>query len=913
VTRGCGLSELAATATLSQDEPPLRIPKAPGVPRGLESLTAPDDADIEHAPDSAGPPSSRAGRFFAWLTDRQTRRPWRFLAFALLTMLATTALSAWKLKVLAGFENLLPENRKSVQELERVAKHTAGVSMMFVVLSAKEGVSPPPTEAMRMAADAIVPKALALGAPWVGSAESGVHDAVKFLAPRAGLFADKDKLARLRDEIEERYKYEVRKASGGDLGVEDAPPPFDAQRFAKIVGIDQELTQDRYPGGYYQSPDGRHVIVAIRSKVHGSDLNNGSEAIRRVEQVVRDVDVARFSPDIEVGYTGDLVTAIDEYSAVNTDLRDVGLLGAIMILVVFLLYYLRIRTLVAMMLTIAVGVSWTFGLTTVVIGNLNLATGFLFTIVAGNGINAGIIFMARYLECRRMGDSLSHSILVAHEDTWLPTLTAAAAASVSFGSLLVTEFRGFRDFGIIGGCGILICWLATYITLPAILAAIEKWAPIGTLRVGGKGFFQRLRFYTQGGVAFGRPFATLVSWAPRTVAITGLLAAAAGTVAMVAYVRGDPMEYDLKNLRTDVSKRQARVRLSGLADEITGHVGADGMAILVQSPDEVPLLQKALRARRDAAPEGIKPFKDVHALQDFVPIEQADKIPILLAIKDRILRVQKRNFFSDKDWAQIQPMIPPDDLKPFGMAELPDEVARSFTETDGTRGRIVYISPTDVTLVDDAHYLFRWADSFRETKLEDGTTIWGSGRAVIYADIWAAVLSDIPPAIALSLILTILVVVLAFRGGRPALAVVGALLVGIAWFAGTLVLLGIKLNFLNFIALPLTFGIGVDYAVNIVQRYVNEGAGGALKAVRHTGGAVILCSMTTALGYFALVGSANFGVRSLGIAAVVGEICCLLAAILVLPAVLVWADKSKPVGGISSLSTRPPRRRRGGH
>jgi hypothetical protein len=373
------------------------------------------------------------------------------------------------------------------------------------------------------------------------------------------------------------------------------------------------------------------------------------------------------------------------------------------------------------------------------------------------------------------------------------------------------------------------------------------------------------------------------------------------------------MEYDLKNLRTDMTKRQARVKLSALADAITGHDGADGMAILVERPEQVPMLQEALRKRRDAAPADAKPFQEVHALQDFVPPQQADKIPILLHIKDRIMRAQRRGLFSEEQWKKLEPMIPPDDLKPFSMAELPDEVARSFTESDGTRGRIVYISPTDVKLVDDAHYLFRWADSFRETKLPDGTTIYGSGRAVIYADIWAAMLSDIPPSITLSFVMTVLVVVLAFRGTRPAIAVVAALVVGIMWFAGALVLLGVKLNFLNFIALPLTFGIGVDYAVNIVQRYVNEGAGGALKAVRQTGGAVILCSMTTALGYFALVGSANYGVRSLGIAAVVGEMCCLLAAVLVLPAVLVWADRGKTVGGVSSLSTRPPKRRRGGH
>jgi predicted RND superfamily exporter protein len=107
----------------------------------------------------------------------------------------------------------------------------------------------------------------------------------------------------------------------------------------------------------------------------------------------------------------------------------------------------------------------------------------------------------------------------------------------------------------------------------------------------------------------------------------------------------------------------------------------------------------------------------------------------------------------------------------------------------------------------------------------------------------------------------------------------------------------VRLNFLNFIALPLTFGIGVDYAVNIVQRYVQEGSGGALVAVKRTGGAVILCSLTTMLGYIALAGSMNQAVRSLGVAAVLGEIACLFAAVLVLPAGLVlWGRKTSARG-----------------
>ena len=251
--------------------------------------------------------------------------------------------------------------------------------------------------------------------------------------------------------------------------------------------------------------------------------------------------------------------------------------------------------------------------------------------------------------------------------------------------------------------------------------------------------------------------------------------------------------------------------------------------------------------------------------------------------------------------------MPPDDLTPFDIRDMPDGLARMFTETDGTRGRIVYISPTRTETVDDAHYLLRWADSYRETKLPDGSTVRGSGRAVIYADMWAAITDDVPPAVLFSFAATLIAVVVAFRAGRAAIAVLAALLVGVGWMAGLLVIAGVKLNFLNFIALPITFGVGVDYAVNIVERYVREGAGSAVSALANTGGAVILCSLVTCFGYVALLSSINGGVRGLGGAAVLGEVSCLLAAVLVLPAGLLWLDRDLPKGARSTLSLRASR------
>ena len=72
-------------------------------------------------------------------------------------------------------------------------------------------------------------------------------------------------------------------------------------------------------------------MVLVRSKIHGSDFDRGAEAIARISAVVNRVNPASFHPSIRVGYSGDLVTAVSEYQAINRDLTDVGLFGSVLI------------------------------------------------------------------------------------------------------------------------------------------------------------------------------------------------------------------------------------------------------------------------------------------------------------------------------------------------------------------------------------------------------------------------------------------------------------------------------------------------------------------------------------------------------------------------------------------------------
>jgi predicted RND superfamily exporter protein len=196
----------------------------------------------------------------------------------------------------------------------------------------------------------------------------------------------------------------------------------------------------------------------------------------------------------------------------------------------------------------------------------------------------------------------------------------------------------------------------------------------------------------------------------------------------------------------------------------------------------------------------------------------------------------------------------------------------------------------------------RWADSFRKVTLPNGEVIRGSGRSVIFADMVQTISEDAPKATVVASLGTMLVILIAFRGSWLSLGVFVPWLFGIAGLIAFLRLEQIQLNFLNFVAIPITIGIGAEYAHNVMQRYRIEGAHELRRVVLATGGAVTLCSLTTSIGYLALIFSINRGIRSFGLAAGVGELSCLLAAVLWLPALL--SVRARELSGVLPRSRR---------
>jgi len=229
---------------------------------------------------------------------------------------------------------------------------------------------------------------------------------------------------------------------------------------------------------------------------------------------------------------------------------------------------------------------------------------------------------------------------------------------------------------------------------------------------------------------------------------------------------------------------------------------------------------------------------------------------------------------------------------------LPEPIRRQFTDRKGEIGKFVYVTPAAGKNLWNAQNLFRFTDTIKEVRLSNGKVVTSSGDAVIFADLLRLIEKDGPITTLASLIGVLLVVIILLRSPRHILLVSTSLIVGVFWMLGIIALLELKLNFFNFVVLPMTFGVSVDYAFNIVQRYRQEGYGSLNKVISRIGVAVLLCSLTTQIGYGVLLTGDSLALRGFGKMALIGELTCIFNALVVLPAMIflferVFKDETK--------------------
>ena len=698
----------------------------------------------------------------------------------------------------------------------------------------------------------------------------------------------------------------------GQIAASTLDKPFGAVARAVDAALDgryaplswQTLLSDRKPG-----PREMRRIILARPALNYGDVEPGRRAIEEVHAVAR---AGGFVPGngVRVRVTGPVALSDDQLSALSD---GAGLAAGLSfgLMVLWLALAMRsIRTVAAILVTLAVGLVACACFAVAVVGPFNPISVAFAPLFIGIAIDFGIQFSVRYAAERHGCDAepggapagpgrqenLSEALRRTAAGVGTPLVIAGAATAAGFLSLFPTAYRGVSDLGLIAGAGMLIALLLNLTLLPALLAL---------LRSGG--------FREAGGFAWAAPLDLMLVRRRRWIfAACGLLAAAS-----LGALAGLRFDFDPINLENPDSE------------------SAKTLFDLMKDPETTPYTLDVLAASAKDAAElasrlgKLREVSQVIWLGSFVPDDQPAKLEILEDARGLL----------EPAWSSPSAGDPP------GAADIVAAAARCAADIrkvaaggDATAaglaaalGRVVSrgaaavpaleanLSRGAVHRLEDVRLALQAAPVSLETIPADVRNDWVAADGRYRVEVFprgdarnhdvlqgfvAAVVREAPGAtgmpvqiqesartvirafetaglLAVGAITLLLFIVL--RRPRDILAVLVPLLLAGLLTLATSVLAGMPLNFANIVTLPLLLGIGVAFDIYFVLRW-RSGEAGLLQSPTARG--VVFSALTTGTAFGSLMLSKSPGMADMGKLLSLGLFYTLVCTLFFLPAFL---------------------------
>ena len=165
-----------------------------------------------------------------------------------------------------------------------------------------------------------------------------------------------------------------------------------------------------------------------------------------------------------------------------------------------------------------------------------------------------------------------------------------------------------------------------------------------------------------------------------------------------------------------------------------------------------------------------------------------------------------------------------------------------------------------------------------------------------------------------SLLLAAIVLIITYRNPTLGLIAMIPVCISIVWILGTMYYFGYILDIMTVTVTSMTIGIGIDYAIHATERFrlVADKTGDVDKAVcetiAHTGGALLIAALTTALAFVILILAPIPPQQRFGIILAITISYSFLTSVLFLPLFLAkWAKWRKKKKGY--IISQGPRKR----
>jgi hopanoid biosynthesis associated RND transporter like protein HpnN len=675
--------------------------------------------------------------------------------------------------------------------------------------------------------------------------------------------------------------------------------PWQAQMPTELAQL-ESVFRDRY----LLNEKGTMGFLKAQPTATTSDFNGSSPAIDRLRELL--AEVGRRHPHARLSLTGIPILESDEMRSSQTAMFYASILSFLGVAALMVMGFKGLRYPLLGNLVLLVGMAWSFGFTTCAVGHLNILSVSFAAMLIGIGIDYSTVYLLRYLECRHEGLDAVAAVIETGTSTGPGILTAAISSSVAFFCAVLTDFAGVAELGIIAGGGILICTLAAFVVLPAVLVVADR-------NRGGQSIPQPLQ---------SRWLRTLTSKYPAVVTVASSVIIGG----ICTYAFRVEYDYNLLHLQAqglesvEVQKRifeqsdnsllfavcladspQQVLELKQKFEALpTVHHVEELAAILPrQAPEDTQLLVQAVNAQLATLPAQshtaaeLDPSSVGGELEKIETLLRKTTSPIGVAARQKIGRFLDRLSEKEQDdqielLRDYQSRFAADLLTRLqGLASIsnPEPVSPSDL-TPALVGR--FISPQGKWLMQVYPKSQIWDIKPLEKFIADVRSVdpEATGTPLQTYEASKAIKRSYETAGLYALIAVTAMLLIDFRNLRDCLLALLTPLAGTALMFGVLGLCDIDLNPANLIVLPLVVGLGVDGGVHVIHDFRTHSKFGRYKPSASVVNAMIVNATTTMVGFGSMMIAAHRGLYSLGLVLTIGVGTCLLVSIVLVPAIL---------------------------
>jgi predicted RND superfamily exporter protein len=178
--------------------------------------------------------------------------------------------------------------------------------------------------------------------------------------------------------------------------------------------------------------------------------------------------------DSGTGMTGMQIVMDDEYATMFHDMGWNMLLAFAAVLALFVVTFRMWTSPVIAMVVLTMSITLALGVNALALGELTMIAMMSPIILMGIGVDFFVHILGEFTQRRGEGESIEDALRATLQKTGKGVLTGGLTTAMAFLALAFTSFRGFTDFGISAGIGVLCTLLTSLMVLPASLVLLHR-------------------------------------------------------------------------------------------------------------------------------------------------------------------------------------------------------------------------------------------------------------------------------------------------------------------------------------------------------------------------------------------------------------------------------------------------------